>query len=456
MAISKLLKKTRLSYRTKLISTILISVSMLFSGCSWEKVFGTRGSKKARAIEFWHSMTGDKSQVLQTIVADYNKAARAAGSLPVNLQFVGNYADGINKLRLAVMAGRPPHLAQIYEIGTRQLVDSGAVIPVEDLIGDDESFGLSQMLSQVLDYYRVHGKLYSLPFATSNPVIYANADMLRASGVDLLPTTFEGIKSICPRLVAGVSGRTCLTMPLTSWLFEQAIAKQEAQLLDQENGRTAPATRSVYAGEEGQYFLNFLSSLSREGLFANTGRAWDPPVENFMAGRSALLVTSTSDVFVLAQKARFKVVVGPFPAKASGSVGGTVIGGNSIWAMKGHKTREMSQATKFLKYLASAEVQTKWHVNTGYFPIRRDVIDQLDRAGFYQKHPNARVAIDQLLAAPLSIAARGALSGVFPEMREHIENAMEEVISDRVDSDRALAQAAKKTDKALLRYKKLL
>lgn len=441
----------------------LAMMTALLPGCTWDKIIGARGDRKVAVIEFWHSMTGDKSLVLNTIVEEYNVRARSGGFLPVQLQFTGTYADGINKLRLAVMAKRPPHLAQIYEIGTRQLVDSGAVVPLEELIDGDESFGLAQMLPQVLDYYRVHGTVYSLPFATSNPVIYANADVLSAAGYSSLPETFEQIKAVCPRLVDQIRGRTCMTMPLTSWLFEQAVARQGAHLLDQDNGRSAPASRALFHETAGRHFLDILGSLTRDGYFANTGRAWDPPVENFMAGRSALLVTSTSDVFVLEQKAKFTLLVGRFPGFTAADAvtgqnndGGTVIGGNSIWAMKGHPRAEMVQAARFLKYLASAEVQKKWHVRTGYFPIRGDVIDQLEADGFYRKNPNARVAIDQLLAAPLTVAARGALSGVFPEMREHIENAMEEVLAGKSDPEVALGRASGKSDKALMRYKKLL
>ena len=428
-----------------------------------EKFFAPVKPKKVRAIEFWHSMTGDKSQVLNTIVADYNTNAPGLGLLPIRLQFTGTYTDGINKLRLAVMAKSPPHLAQIYEIGTQQLVDSGSVIPLEDLIAGDVGFGLEQMLPQVLSYYRIKGKLFSLPFATSNPVIFANGEALEAAGMKAPPTTFEALEADCPKLASPEKGRTCLTLPLTSWLFEQSIARQGAVLLDSENGRQGVAANAVYASLEGRFFLDFLVRLSSAGMFANTGRSWDPPVENFMSGRSALLVTSTSDVFVLAQRARFPVVVGPFPVRADSSSvvgavtgGGTVLGGNSIWAMKGRPDAEMKQAYQFLKYLASPDVQRRWHVNTGYFPIRRDVIEALEREGFYKENPNARVAVDQLLAAPDSAAAKGALAGVFPEIREHVENAMEEALAGKLSSVGALERAQIKSSRALQRYRKLL
>jgi sn-glycerol 3-phosphate transport system substrate-binding protein len=95
-------------------------------------------------------------------------------------------------------------------------------------------------------------------------------------------------------------------------------------------------------------------------------------------------------------------------------------------------------------------------VNTGYFPIRKDVIGALEGEGFYAANPNARVAVDQLLAAPDSAAAKGALAGVFPELREHVENAMEEALGGKDGSGPALERAQLKSIRALQRYRKLL
>ncbi|MEY4630076.1 MAG: hypothetical protein RIQ81_196 [Pseudomonadota bacterium] len=457
------MQKTALEIRYSM-STLVVAVLVLFltpglAACdvrkAWSHLRGVQ-SGTAKSIEFWHGMSGDKSQVLKAIVDDYNKEALASGNLPVQLQYTGTYADGINKLRLAVMAGRAPHLAQIFEIGTRQLVDSRAVLPLEDLVAGDPTFGMDQMLPQVLNYYRVNGKLWSLPFATSNPVIYANGNILASAGMKAFPTTFAGIEAACPALADAAKGRSCLTMPLTSWLFEQAVARQGGMLLDQENGRAGVATAAIYAGVEGQFFVDFLKRLQASHWFANTGRGWDPPVENFLAGRSALLVTSTSDVFVMSQKASFPVIVGFFPGPDQPApAGGTVLGGNSIWAMKGRSEVEMKQAARFLKHLASAAVQRRWHTNTGYFPIRKDVIDALLAEGFYTANPNARIAIDQLLAAPDTPAARGALAGVFPEIREHVENGIEQALSGQLTLEQALIEAQKKSSLSLQRYRKL-
>jgi sn-glycerol 3-phosphate transport system substrate-binding protein len=165
-----------------------------------------------------------------------------------------------------------------------------------------------------------------------------------------------------------------------------------------------------------------------------------------------MLITSTSDIFEVLKEAPFKLGTAPIPARSAFQRGGTVIGGNSLWILKNKPMDEQRAAYRFMKYMASPAVQEKWHANTGYFPIRADVIDALKKRGFYEKYPVAWTAIEQMRASPDMEATRGALMGVFPEAREHIATAIEEVLAGQSDVQTALKNAKAKTDFSLMRY----
>jgi sn-glycerol 3-phosphate transport system substrate-binding protein len=410
----------------------------------------------APTIELWHSMAGEKEKLLEGIASDFNAQAGMAGRGQVKLVYVGSYTDGINKLRAALLAGKAPHLAQIYEIGTQVMIDSGAAIPLEDLAKGDASFGLDAMLPQVARYYRVGGKLYSLPFATSNPIIYYNVDWLAKAGAKAPPATWEEMTELAGKLADKKAKTAGLTWPLNSWLFEEFLARQGMPLLDQDNGRAGRATKALYDQDAGVAYVEWVKGMIASGAFANVGRDWDPPEQAFLAGRAAMLITSTSDVFFVSDKAPFKVATAPIPKpKASTAPGGTVVGGNSIWVLKGKPAAEQQVAYEFVRFVASAPVQRKWHVGTGYFPIRKDVIDALEKEGFYKQHPNAKTAIDQLIGSAEVPATQGALMGVFPEAREQVESAVEEALAGKASAKAALAAAAERTGKALARYAKM-
>jgi sn-glycerol 3-phosphate transport system substrate-binding protein len=403
-------------------------------------------------VQFWHSMTGHLGEVLGGLVQRFNSSPAAQGKIRVELQFVGTYEEGLNKLRTALLAHRAPHIVQITDIGTQLLADAHVTVPLQDLAAVDPDFPLSELLPQVRRYYEVRGKLQSLPFATSNPIIYYNADAFAQAHVKEPPKTFSELYDVAKRLTDPAAKTTGITWPLHSWFFEQFLAEQGQSLADHDNGRSARASAVLCDSPAGVAFVTLWAKMVKDGVFANVGRGWGPAEQNFLAGRSAMLITSTSDVFEVAKKATFKVLTAALPHPDGAVPGGTIIGGNSLWILAGKPREEEHAAYEFVKFMASRATQRTWHTGTGYFPIRSDVIAELEAEGFYRDNPAARTAIDQLRASPDVPATHGALLGIFPEARVHIESAIELVLAGQLDPAAALAKAKAQTDAALARY----
>jgi sn-glycerol 3-phosphate transport system substrate-binding protein len=403
-------------------------------------------------LQFWHSMGGQKGKLLQEIVQEFNSLPENKDKAQVIVQFVGSYEEGLNKLRTALIGGRGPHVVQITDIGQRVMIDSHAVTPLQDFIDKDPEFPLNQILPPIRHYYELNKRLYSLPFATSNPIIYYNEDAFKKAGVLKPPATFKELEEVSRKLTDAQTHVQGLTLPLNSWFFEEFLARQGANLVNPGNGRVDRANQANYTSSEGVEFVSLWARMVRDGTLANVGRGWDPAEQNFIAGRAAMLITSTSDIFEVIKEAPFKLGLAPIPARALTDKGGTIIGGNSLWILNNKPIAEQQAAYRFIKFMASPSTQEKWHTHTGYFPIRADVIDSLKNRGFYDKFPVAWTAIEQMRASPDMDATRGALMGVFPEAREHIATAIEEVLAGRTDVLTALRKAKAKTDFSLMRY----
>lgn len=401
-------------------------------------------------IQFWHSMTGDKGKLLGELVQAFNEAN--AGKIKAQAQFVGTYEEGLNKTRTALLAKRGPHVVQITDIGTMVMIDTGATAPLQDFIDKDPAFPSKELLPQLRRYYEYGGKLQSLPFATSNPIVYYNEDAFKKAGVARPPKTFQELVDYSKKLTDKGAKTTGVTWPLHCWFFEQFLARQGQTLVNNDNGRAARATEANFLTPEALTFVELWRNMVKEGLFANVGRGWEPAQQNFLAGRSAMLITSTSDVFEIQKRVPFRVRTAPIPAKDEKAAGGTIIGGNSLWILKDKPEAEMQAAYELVKWMASKPMQKKWHTNTGYFPIRADLITELEKEGFYQKFPNAKTAIDQLRASPAIPATAGALLGIFPELRENIDSAMERILTAGEEPKTALGRAKEQTEKALARY----
>jgi len=57
--------------------------------------------------------------------------------ITVDSQYQGSYDDAINKLKSAQLGNMGADLVQVYDIGTRFMIDSGWVIPMQDMIDSE-------------------------------------------------------------------------------------------------------------------------------------------------------------------------------------------------------------------------------------------------------------------------------------------------------------------------------
>ncbi|MHB8274894.1 MAG: extracellular solute-binding protein, partial [Dermatophilaceae bacterium] len=87
-------------------------------------------AKGVTTITFWHSMTATNADALNTMVAAFN--TKNAGKIQVNPVFQGNYDDVITKYKASVQQKKTPDLVQVYDIGTRFMVDSKQTVPAGD------------------------------------------------------------------------------------------------------------------------------------------------------------------------------------------------------------------------------------------------------------------------------------------------------------------------------------
>jgi sn-glycerol 3-phosphate transport system substrate-binding protein len=105
--------------------------------------------------------------------------------------------------------------------------------------------------------------------------------------------------------------------------------------------------------------------------------------------------------------------------------------------------------------MTEPEQQILWHLETGYFPVRKDALEQLLHEGFYADHPNYLTAIFQLLLSKQTPNTNGAVIGVFPFTREIIETAYEKVINGEMTVEAALNWAAEMVTRELGKYNRL-
>jgi sn-glycerol 3-phosphate transport system substrate-binding protein len=109
-----------------------------------------------------------------------------------------------------------------------------------------------------------------------------------------------------------------------------------------------------------------------------------------------MMWSSTAYVRYLEDNARFPVVAAPLPRDVRASV---PTGGTMFVVMRAAADEEKQAAWEFVRWMCDAEQTIAWSTRTGYMPVTRPAVERLVERGWYVKHPNDRVAYDQLAAA---------------------------------------------------------
>ncbi len=401
-------------------------------------------------IQFWHAMSGARIELIQGIVDDFMKENP---NIKVEVQYTGSYNDTLNKVKSAYKAGNAPDVFHSYEIGTLGLINSGIINPLDEIAAKyNHPIPWDDFFVPVQSYYKYLGNHYSMPFNSSTPLIYYNKTFFKKAGLDPdnPPKTYEDIKKAAMKLKeAGYN--TPVTWNLHSWYFEQMICLQNAPFVNNDNGRSKELpTEVLFNGEAGQKVLDWWIGMEKEGLFLDVGPGWSNHRAAFGSGEVAMVMSSSSDVnrltAALAEKG-WEMGTGYIP-RPEGATGGVAIGGGSLWMTNNHTNEEELAALKLITYISEDKSQIAWHKGTGYFPVRKTAMDKLKEEGWFVENPNYLTAFNQLLDSPETLNTAGALLGIFPEARDLIQSAIQEMYAGKPVKE-ALDEAAAKANTSI-------
>lgn len=400
-------------------------------------------------LTLWHSMGGAGGESIQKLVSDFNASQ---SDIVVEEQYQGSYDDAITKLKSSATSGQGPDIMQLYDIGTRWMIDSGYALTMQDLI-DENGFDTSVLEPNIAGYYSVDDKLYSMPFNSSTPLMYYNKDMFAAVGLDpnTPPQNFEELRTACEVLTH--DDVTGMCMRVYSWFFEQYCSKQAKNYANNGNGRDDYATTVEFdQNGAGVAFFTAIEELTKAGLNANMGRDDTAVMGSFGAGKLGIIFGSTASLpsVIKAVDGAFELGTAPLPNLISDVNGGVSIGGGSLWIMDKKDDARANAAWQFIQYAISPEFQVYWHKQTGYFPVTVMAYDLPEMQEQITTNPLFVTAIDQLHASPVS--GRGALVGVFTEARGIIEANWEELLAGKMTPEQVVTRSAEAINSAIEMY----
>lgn len=421
-------------------------------GSAEEEGFSMADAKEVEGTEisFWHSMGGVNGQAIDALVEKFNTENELG--ITVNAQYQGEYDDSLNKLKSAQIGNMGADLVQVYEIGSRFMIESGWIIPMQEMI-DADGYDMSSIEPNLAAYYTIDDKLYSMPFNSSTPIMYYNKDMFEKAGITEVPDSLEAIEEVGEQLLSKGGAGEVISLGIYGWFFEQFMGKQGLDYANNENGRKEAATAVAFDENGGAAnILTAWKSLYDKGYAPNVGKGGDAGLADFSAGKSAITLGSTASLKQILQDVNGKFEVGTayFPKVKSSDEGGVSIGGASLWALNNNDPKKARATWEFIKFLVSSESQAYWNAQTGYFPVTTDAHEEQVFKDNIAKYPQFQTAIDQLHDSSPEYV--GALLSVFPEARATVESQIESLLNGDQNVDETVSNMADAINKSIEEY----
>ena len=412
-----------------------------------------QAASAATEIQWWHAMSGPLGDRLNEVADGFNKSQTEYVIKPV---FKGNYDETMAAAIAAFRAKQNPAIVQMFEVGTATMMAAkGAVYPAFELMKDNgQPFEPSSYLAAVTGYYTdASGKMLSYPFNSSTPILYYNKDAFKKAGLDpnTPPKTWKDVEEFGKKLLA--SGQKCaFTTQWPSWvLMENFSAIHNAPLATKANGFGGLDTELKVNSALHVKHLSNLVRWQKEKIYDYGGRAGsaDP---KFFAGDCAIFMgSSAARAGVLNNAKTFEVGFGrlPYYDEVQGAPLNSIIGGASLWVLKGRPAEEYKGVAKFYAYLSTPEVQVKWHQATGYLPITPAAYDLAKKQDYYNKTPGAEISIKQMTEKSPTENSKGLRLGNFVQVRAVIEEEMELALAGKKEPQAALDSAVKRGNELL-------
>lgn len=400
-------------------------------------------------LEFWHGMSGGRTDAVDRIVEGFNEEQ---DEIEVTAQFTGSYAETLTQGISAVSSGNPPHIIQVYEVGTQTMLDSEAIVPVYEIAEGKIDFG--SVIQPILNYYSIDGDLYSMPFNSSTAMLYYNKDAFEEAGIESAPETWADIEEIGLQLIESDAANHGLSFGWPAWIIEQMFAYHNRPYGNNMNGRDGRASEVYLNNDFGKMVLGTWKDLVEKDVIAYGGREYSAN-QDFLAGEVAMLIQSTSSLSSIMESADFEVGTTFLPRFEGQGIGNSVIGGASLWVMQGHSDEEYDAVVEFFKYLNKTDVTIQWHKDTGYFPSTNAAVKTLMDDRWFSDNPNYLTAFLQVLSGVQSPEANGVLLGNFVEIRDIVDTAVEEAFTEDTSAEEALDKATEESNSVLEDYTEL-
>jgi len=335
---------------------------------------------------------GNGADATRRMIADFEAAYPN-----IKVEAVGaNSFDLTSRVQADVAARRTPDVVQMVFSDLAYGVDNLGIVALEDIVPAQElAAHFDGMSPKGLQLGVLNGKTYGLAYTFSTPVLFYNADLFRAAGLDpdQPPQTWAEVKTAAMAIqenteaagiAAGIFGPSA-----GDWLFQGVLRSNDGHVLSED--RKALTFAEPAAVEA----VAMLKALADSGAYTNLDMT--AAMEGMAAGSIGMyLQTSALQGFLVkGAEGNFELRAttmprfGDKPQRPNNS-------GSALVIMSKDPLKQRA-AWELMKFMTSKEAYTVITSEIGYLPLRTDIVDDPQYLGeWVARHPLVQPNLAQL------------------------------------------------------------
>ncbi len=334
------------------------------------------------------------------------------------------------KLLTAIAGGYPPDVAQVKLWWQPQLVDMGALLPLDDYIaawdGKDDVYDKIWELTKYSD-----GHQYYMPLQMVILYLYYRTDMFDELGLEV-PTTREEFLDVAQKLTRDTDGDGVVDVygfgirgarGGHDW-WGTFVLSSGAEFFDA-NGNSGLTTPEAIAAN--QWFIDLYRKY-KVSPPTTPSDGFQEIIANMKSGRTAMTIHHRGSAAGLDEVLGEKLSAAPVPMGTVGSWTSFGDEENAVFAA----TEVPDAAFKWASFLAEAENNAVWQKSSGQVSINKSnasadadrflkaTTDSADFAGVLPAHPGVSEFVESLWPALMQQAFEGQITSA--EMMQAIED----------------------------------
>jgi len=362
--------------------------NLLLACCTF---WSATASAQTTEIVVHYPMPGFFKNVMDQISTEYVKQHP-----DVKITFASpspTYEDGLQLMLRQSGTAEMPDVSFIGLNRLRVLAERNIGVDLTPFVKADPTMEADGFSERLLTLARFNGRQVGLAFATSNPIFYYNADLVRKAGGDVEnpPKSWDEVFALATKIQAlgdGVSGMS-FRWQGDDWMFSALLFGHGGAMLSSDEKKVA------FDGPEGLASFKLIDRMVKEGKMS--AMTSDAAVQSFTAGKTGMFFWTTG-----ALRSLINGVGGKFELRTTAmpvidaQKGRLPTGGNAA-VMFTTDTKKQKAVFDFVKFASGAYGASVVVPGTGYVP-NNDLAPKDPRflGNFYKENPLFRAGLNQM------------------------------------------------------------